>query len=78
MLRIPVSHQSVTETASFFLGDEAATDGEVEDGLAKLLDVFGAGGEAREVVEVKAGGGGKGFDRLSPNGHRPLLLARSP
>ena len=32
-----------------------AADGEVEDGLAELFDVVGAGGEAREVVEVEAG-----------------------
>ncbi len=37
------------------LRDEFAADGEVEDGLAELLDVFGARGEAREVAEVKAG-----------------------
>ena len=37
------------------LRDEFATDGEVEDGLAELLDVFGARGEAREVAEMKAG-----------------------
>ena len=42
------------------LRDEFAADGEVEDGLAQLLDVFGAGGEAREVVEVKAGGVAQG------------------
>ena len=34
------------------LSDESTADGEVEDGLAKLLDVFEACGEAREVVEV--------------------------
>ena len=32
-----------------------AADGEVEDGLAKLLDVLRARGEAREVAEVEAG-----------------------
>ena len=37
------------------LRDEFAADGEVEDGLAELLDVFGARGEAREMMEVKAG-----------------------
>src|SRR6185437_3390362 len=31
------------------------SDGEVEDGLAELLDVFAFRGEAREVVEVEAG-----------------------
>ena len=34
---------------------EFAADGEVEDGLAKLLDVFGAGGETQEMAEVEAG-----------------------
>ena len=38
------------------MGDEAATDGEVEDGLAQLLDVFGAGSEARKMSEVEARG----------------------
>ena len=37
------------------LGYEFAADGEVEDGLAELLDVFGARGEAREVAEMEAG-----------------------
>ena len=30
------------------LGDELSADGEVEDGLAELLELSGAGGEARE------------------------------
>ena len=37
------------------LGDEFAADSEVEDGLAELLDVLDARGEAREVAEVEAG-----------------------
>jgi len=35
------------------LGDEFAADCEVEDGLPELLDVFGAGGEAREVIKIE-------------------------
>jgi len=43
------------------LGDEFAADGEVEDGLAELLDVFGAGGEAGEMVDVETGVGAEEF-----------------
>ena len=42
------------------LRDEFAPDGEVEDGLAELLDVLGASGEAREVAE---GGSGRARGR---------------
>ena len=37
------------------LGDEFAVHSEVEDGLAQLLDVLRAGGEARQVIEDEAG-----------------------
>ena len=47
------------------LRDELAADGEVEDGLAELLDVLGAGGEAREVAEVEAGVVAEGWPRPS-------------
>jgi hypothetical protein len=46
---------SKSEPEPSWVLDEFAADGEVEDGLAELLDVFGAGGEAREVVEIEAG-----------------------
>src|ERR1035441_836510 len=35
------------------LGNELAADREVEDSPAELLYMFGAGGEAREMVEVE-------------------------
>jgi len=37
------------------LGDELSSDGEVEDSLAQLFDLFGVGGEARKVAEVEMG-----------------------
>ena len=38
-----------------FLVYELATDSEVEDGLAELFDLVGAGGEAREVANEELG-----------------------
>ena len=61
------------------LWDKFAADGEVEDGLAELVDVFGAGGEAREVVEVEAGavfeGGAGAGSGLAPPLFRPCRVA---
>src|SRR3990170_5888350 len=37
------------------LRDELSPNCKVQDGLSELLDVFGAGGEAWEVVEIEAG-----------------------
>jgi hypothetical protein len=51
------------------LGDKPAADGEVEDGLAELLDVLGAGGEAWEVAEVEAGAVAEGL--TVERGHDP-------
>ena len=46
------------------LRHELAADGEVEDGLAEVLDLVGAGGEGGEVVEGEAGMGAEvGRDR---------------
>ena len=44
------------------LRHKSSTHRQVEDGLTQLLDVLDAGGEAREVVKVKAGGRGQGGD----------------
>ena len=63
------------------LGDEMAADGEVEDGLAELLDVLGAGGEAREVAEVEAGVLAEGLrvgalvQALQGRCHQPIAAA---
>jgi hypothetical protein len=43
------------------LSRQLAADGEVEDGLAELRDLLGAGGEAREVVDIEVGVFAKGF-----------------
>jgi hypothetical protein len=40
---------------------ELAADGEIKDGLAELLDLVGAGGEAREMADEELGTAAQGF-----------------
>ena len=47
------------------VGNEPATDGEVENGLADLLDLIGAGGEAREMADEELGMGTQFFRILT-------------
>jgi len=57
------------------LGCQLSTDSQVEDGLPQGLDVFGARGEAREVVEVKAGVPAEGGGGLAVGGGGGLVNA---
>ena len=59
------------------LRHEFAADGEVEDGLAELLDLVGAGGEGGEGVEGEAGVAGEGCASGSGALRRARLAAVS-
>jgi hypothetical protein len=53
-LGLDVFEQITRGLVTRVLRNEFPTDGEVEDGLAELLDVFGSSGETLEMIEVES------------------------
>jgi hypothetical protein len=61
LLRMNTLQQLGYRFIVWVLGNEAATDGEIEDGLAELLDLIRTDSQARKLPDKKLGKGANGI-----------------